>query len=706
VFAVDSSSSQVVELSPGADGKLSDGSQSTLPFTGLSGPEGVAVDGSGDVFVVDSGSSQIVELSPGADGNLADGSQSTLPFTGLSFPLGVAVDGSDDVLVADTNNNQIVELSPGADGSLADGTQSTLPFTGLNGPERVAVDGSGDVFAADTGNSQIVELSPGADGSLSDGTQSTLPFTGLNGPLGVAVDGSGDVFTADNANSRIVELPVIGPVSASASTIAASPGSIPADGSTATTITVTTQDANGNPETAGGATVTIASTLGTVSGVTDNGDGTYTATLTSTTTGTADVSATINGTPVSSGDATVGFTLANRTLPAVTGTPQDGLVLTRASVGTWSAGARLTYTDQWERCDSSGLNCSAITGSTGTVYRATSADVGHEITVVVTASDGSGDSATATAVPTAVVADPAPPANTTLPAISGTAQDGLVLTRASVGKWTSPDSLVYSDQWERCDATGLNCAAITGSTGIVYRATSADVGHQLTVAVTATDKEGQQSTADATPTAPVADPTPPANTTLPALTGTPQDGLVLTRSTVGKWTSPDSLTYTDQWERCDSTGQNCAAITGATGTVYRATSADVGHEMTVAVTATDREGQQSTADATPTEEVADPTPPVNTRPPTITGTPTKGQVLTEATGGTWSSPDSLTFTRQWQRCNSGGTGCQAIAGATGYVYRLTAADVGETVTIAVTATDKEGQQTTVKAAPTTIISAS
>jgi adhesin/invasin len=971
VFVADTNNSQIVELSPGADGKLSDGTQSTLPFTGLYYPYGVAVDASGDVFAANTFNSRIVELSPGADGSLVDGTQSTLPFTGLAYPSGVAVDGSGDVFAADTNNSQIVELSPGADGKLSDGTQSTLPFTGLYYPLGVAVDASGDVFAADTYNGQIVELSPGADGSLSDGTQSTLPFTGLSYPYGVAVDASGDVFAADTFNSRIVEVSPEGPVSAaestitssaasifadgsstatitvqgedangnletsggatvtiastlgtvsgvtdngdgtytatltsaaspgtadvsatingapvssgdasvvfaahlpgdlvgdwnfvsgsgadltgnwstfdlqgtaslsglglavsgsgngayaaggwadasgysgpqiasktlvawvklddltttsgsplslykpaggadvfdaldygelaanqwmagsngfqrteafspgesdtggpdvtrqiaisyqsngdgsqtitgcldgvqlgqytvdniatfSASTIAASPISEPADGRTTSTITVTGQDAQGNPETAGGATVTIASTLGTVSGVTDNGDGTYTATVTSTTTGTADVSATINGAPVSSGDASVGFTLANRTRPVLTGTPQDGLVLTRSSAGTWSAGSRLTYTDQWERCDSSGLNCSAITGSTGTVYRATSADVGHELTVVVTASDGSGHSATAAATPTATVADPTPPINTTLPTVTGTAQDGLVLTRSSVGKWTSLDTLTYTDQWQRCDATGLNCTAITGSTGTVYRATSADVGHELTVAVTATDKEGQTTTADATPTAPIAGPTPPANTTLPTITGTPQDGLVLTRSTVGKWTSLDTLTYTQQWQRCDSTGHNCVAITGATATIYRATSGDVGHEMTVAVTATDREGQTTTAAATPTAVVADPTPPVNTTRPTITGTPTKGQVLTEATGGTWSSPDSLTFTRQWQRCSSGGTGCQAIAGATGYVYRLTAADVGETVTIAVTATDKEGQQTTEATGP-------
>jgi hypothetical protein len=42
----------------------------------------------------------------------------------------------------------------------------------------------------------------------------------------------------------------------------------------------------------------------------------------------------------------------------------------------------------------------------------------------------------------------------------------------------------------------------------------------------------------------------------------------------------------------------------------------------------------------------------------------------------------------------------AIAGATGFVYRLTAADVGSEVTVTVTATDAEGQTGQGTAAPT------
>ena len=61
------------------------------------------MDGSGDVFVADTDNSRVVELTPA-------GVQSTLGFTGLVYPGGVAVDASGDVFVADTDNSRVVEL--------------------------------------------------------------------------------------------------------------------------------------------------------------------------------------------------------------------------------------------------------------------------------------------------------------------------------------------------------------------------------------------------------------------------------------------------------------------------------------------------------------------------------------------------------------------------------------------------------------------
>jgi hypothetical protein len=81
------------------------------------------------------------------------------------------------------------------------------------------------------------------------------------------------------------------------------------------------------------------------------------------------------------------------------------------------------------------------------------------------------------------------PTNTASPAISGTAQVGQTLT-ASQGTFTSDSTPTYGYQWQRCDAQGNNCAAISGATSQTYAVQSADVGKTIRVTVTATNSSG------------------------------------------------------------------------------------------------------------------------------------------------------------------------------------------------------------------------
>jgi hypothetical protein len=85
-----------------------------------------------------------------------------------------------------------------------------------------------------------------------------------------------------------------------------------------------------------------------------------------------------------------------------------------------------------------------------------------------------------------------------------------------------------------------------------------------------------------------------------------------------------------------------------------------------------------------------PSMPVNTSPPTISGVPLQGQTLTASPGSWTNSPTS--FIQRWQRCNSAGS-CSWIAGAGGQTYILQAGDVGDTISVQVTAINAGGART-------------
>ena len=152
---------------------------------GSPAPEGVAVDGSGDVFVADYYSSTIQEVLPNGTINSVG--------HGFGSPTGVAVDAQGDVFVADFRNNAVDEVLP-------NGTIKPIqPIgSGYDGPTGVAVDGSGDVFVANYDNGLVMEVLP-------NGHFNVIGH-GFSSPKGVAVDGAGDVFVADSGNNAVEEV--------------------------------------------------------------------------------------------------------------------------------------------------------------------------------------------------------------------------------------------------------------------------------------------------------------------------------------------------------------------------------------------------------------------------------------------------------------------------------------------------------------------
>ena len=282
----------------------------------------------------------------------------------------------------------------------------------------------------------------------------------------------------------------------------------------------------------------------------------------------------------------------------------------------------------------------------------------------------------------------APPTNTAPPTITGFPVASQTLA-SSDGSWTGP-GLNFSYQWLRCDSLGLACSVVSGANQNTYPLASADVGSAIRVTVTASNRYGSASASSA-PTSAVAtapapaSTAPPANSSLPGVSGTPTVGQALS-ATTGSWSgSPTSYAYA--WKRCDSAGANCNAISGATSASYTLASADTGFTLRVMVTATNSGGSASATSAQ-SGLVRASAPPANTALPVISGTATVGQVLS-ATTGSWSgSPSSYAYA--WKRCDSAGANCNAISGATSAAYTLATADAGFTARVAVTATNSGG----------------
>jgi GH25 family lysozyme M1 (1,4-beta-N-acetylmuramidase) len=200
------------------------------------------------------------------------------------------------------------------------------------------------------------------------------------------------------------------------------------------------------------------------------------------------------------------------TPPTLVGPSVAGQLLA-AVPGTWEGGKPITFSYQWTRCDAAGANCTAISGVTAESYRPASADVGHSLKAVVTATSAAG-SATAATAPTAAVSPAgtpttAQPTNLSPPLIQGAAQVGQIL-KSSVGTWTgSPKKFTY--RWRRCNAGGSSCVAIPHAVNSHYTLTPDDIGSTLSLVVTATGKGGSASaTTDATGVV-VAAPLPPVS---------------------------------------------------------------------------------------------------------------------------------------------------------------------------------------------------
>ncbi len=212
-----------------------------LPATtqnGLFHPYEIAFHSSQNLWVSDSDNARVLEFKPpfstGMSASLVIGQKNfttnnrSLSQDGLSYPDGIAFDKSGNLWVFDDLRNRILGFKPpfsnGMSASLVIGqanfeskasytTQNGLDFPGGEGG-GLAIDPSGNLWVADYGNNRVLEFKPpfssGMNAAVVIGqpdfvtSESSIGKAGLGTPL-VSIDPSGNLWVVDHYNNRVLE---------------------------------------------------------------------------------------------------------------------------------------------------------------------------------------------------------------------------------------------------------------------------------------------------------------------------------------------------------------------------------------------------------------------------------------------------------------------------------------------------------------------
>ncbi|HYR84529.1 MAG TPA: NHL repeat-containing protein [Terriglobia bacterium] len=189
-------------------------------------PEGIAVDGAGNLYIADGFSFRVRKVTSAGviatvagNGNVRfAGDGSAAGTAQMNFPEGIAADALGNVYVSDTGNDRIRKIDVhGVINTVAGSTSSSRgdggPATNarLVTPAGVAVDAAGNLYIADRGDHRIRKVTAGGaistivgTGSAgSDGDGGSATAARLSSPNDVALDSAGNLYIADTGNHRI-----------------------------------------------------------------------------------------------------------------------------------------------------------------------------------------------------------------------------------------------------------------------------------------------------------------------------------------------------------------------------------------------------------------------------------------------------------------------------------------------------------------------
>ena len=207
----------------GTGGYTGDGIPATAAE--LFGPDGLKVDGSGNIFFADlrnnsvrriDGTSGIITTFAGTEtlGFAGDGLAATT--AEFDSPCDVAIDAAGNVFIADLQNRRMRKVDTtgiintiagtGGTGSAGDGSAATTAT--FMYPSNITIDSMGCIYIADQNANKVRKINrvgiintiagTGTAGHTGDGSPATAAE--INGPCGIVVDKYGSVYIADAAN--------------------------------------------------------------------------------------------------------------------------------------------------------------------------------------------------------------------------------------------------------------------------------------------------------------------------------------------------------------------------------------------------------------------------------------------------------------------------------------------------------------------------
>ncbi|MCU0312943.1 MAG: glycoside hydrolase [Solirubrobacteraceae bacterium] len=205
---------------------------------------------------------------------------------------------------------------------------------------------------------------------------------------------------------------------------------------------------------------------------------------------------------------------------------------------------------------------------------------------------------------------------------------------------------------------------------------------------------------------------------------TPVEAQTLT-ATPGSWTGTQIIEYAYQWQRCTSTStSSCSNIADAEESSYVVPASDIGDRYRVRITATnpaptfDVVRRYSTITGVVGANPANypgsnqqSAPDIDVLAPGEDSGPRVGDQMYAEYGITpslfsdgWFNPKADSISFRWLRCNSGGTDCNEIPGATSRTYTLTTADGTRSLRVRVRGTNASGTLELISPASFPIIS--